>query len=108
FNLGNNQRTAGRYDAAIASLRTVLSLSPNRGGAHFNLGVALLLKGDATAALAEMEQEKNEAWRMVGLPMAYRALGRKADADAALNALITKSEKDFSYNIAHVYAFCGD
>ena len=51
---------AGRYDAAIASYRTVLSLSPGRGGAHSQLGMALLLKGDATAALAEIEQEKNE------------------------------------------------
>jgi tetratricopeptide (TPR) repeat protein len=40
--------------------------------------------------------------------MAYCALGRKADADAALNALIAKYEKEASYNIAFVYAFCGD
>src|SRR5205823_3387653 len=108
FNLGYAQRLAGRYDAAIASYRTVLSLSPNRGQAHSQLGNALLLKGDATAALAEIEQEKIEAWRMIGLPMAYCALGRKADADAALNALIAKYEKDAPSNIAFVYAFCGD
>jgi tetratricopeptide (TPR) repeat protein len=34
FNLGLHQRYAGRYDAAIASSRTVLSLSPSRGAAH--------------------------------------------------------------------------
>jgi hypothetical protein len=67
-----------------------------------------MLKGDAPAALAEIEQEKSEVWRMLGLPMAYCILGRKADADAALNALIAKYEKDASYNIAYVYAFCGD
>jgi tetratricopeptide (TPR) repeat protein len=108
FDLGYFQRMAGQYDAAIASYRTVLSLSPNNGGAHAQLGMTLLLKGDATAALAEIEQEKSEIWRMIGLPMAYCALGRKADADAALNALIAKYEKDAPYNIAHVYAFCGD
>jgi len=108
FNLGYHQRLAGRYDAAIASLRTLLSLSPNYGGAHVLLGTALLLKGDATAALAEIEQEKAEDWRMIGLPMAYCALGRKTDADAALNALIAKYEKDDPYNIANDYAFCGD
>jgi tetratricopeptide (TPR) repeat protein len=107
-NLGYLQRMAGRYDAAIASYRTVLSLSPNRGGAHAQLGTALMQKGDAPAALAEIEQEKTEAWRMVGLPMAYCALGRRADADAALNAVIAKHEKDWAYNIAYVYAFCGD
>src|SRR5205823_7474562 len=107
-NLSYEQRIAGRYDAAIASLRTLLNLSPNRGQAHSDLGNALLLKGDATAALAEIEQEKSELWRMIGLPMAYCALGRKAEADAALNALIAKYEKDWSYNIAYVYAFCSD
>jgi adenylate cyclase len=108
FNLGYHQRMAGRYDAAIASFRTVLSLSPNRGGAHYQLGTALMLKSDATAALTEIEQEKNESWRMYGLPMAYCALGRKADADAAFNAVIPKYEKDGPYNIAYAYAFCGD
>jgi TolB-like protein/Flp pilus assembly protein TadD len=107
-NLGISQRNAGRYDAAIATLRTALSLSPGLGAAHYQLGMALLLKGDARAALAEIEQEKSEAWRMIGLPMAYCALGRKSDADAALDALIAKYEKDAAANIAYVYAFCGD
>ena len=108
FNLALHQCYAGQYDAAIASFRTVLSLSPSNGGAHAQLGLALMLKGDATAALAEIEQEKTENWRMIDLPMAYCALGRKADANAALNALIAKYEKDWSYSIAYVYAFCGD
>jgi TolB-like protein/Tfp pilus assembly protein PilF len=108
-NLGLHQRMAGHYDAAIASLRHVLSLTPNRGGLHSQIGTALMLKGDATAALAEIDLEKsNETDRMIGLPMAYCALGRKADADAALDALIVKYEKECAYNIAHVYAFCGD
>ena len=108
FNLGLHQRMAGRLDAAIASFRTVLSLAPGRGGAHCQLGIALLLKGDAQGALAEIEQETSEAWKMIGLPMAYHALGRKADSDAALAALIAKYEKDAPYNIAYVYAFRGE
>jgi TPR repeat protein len=40
--------------------------------------------------------------------MAYHALGRKADSDAALTALIAKYEKDAPYNIAYVYAFRGE
>ena len=108
YNLGLYQRYAGRFDAAIASFRTVLSLSPGRGGAHAELGNALLLKGDAQGALAEIEQETSEMWKMVGLPMAYHALGRKADSDAALAALIAKYEKEAPYNIAYVYAFRGE
>jgi tetratricopeptide (TPR) repeat protein len=107
-NLGTSQRQAGQFDAAIASFRTVLSLAPGRGGAHFQLGVALLLKGAAPGALAEIEQETSETWKMIGLPMAYHALGRKADSDAALAALIAKWEKDSPYNIAYIYAFRGE
>jgi TolB-like protein/Flp pilus assembly protein TadD len=108
FNLGYHQRMVGRLDAAIASFRTVLSLSPSNGGAHCQLGVALLLKGDAKGALAEIEQETSEIYKMIGLPMAYLALGRKADSDAALAALIAKYEKDAPSNIASVYSYRGE
>ena len=108
YNLGVYQRCAGRFDAAIASYRTVLSLAPGRGGAHADIGNALLLKGDAPGALEEIEQETSEVWKMIGLPMAYHALGRKADSDAALAALIAKYEKDGPSNIAYVYAFRGE
>ena len=105
FNLGITQIWTGRFDKAIASLGTVLSLSPGRGGAHYQLGTALLLKGDAAGALKEINQETSPAWRMVGLPMAYYALGRKADSDAALAELIRKEAVNAAANIASVYAF---
>jgi TolB-like protein/Tfp pilus assembly protein PilF len=108
FNLGINQRYAGRFDAAIASYRTVLILSPGNGGTHTQLGTVLLLKGDAQGALEEIEQETSELWKMIGLPLAYHALGRKADSDAALAALIAKYEKDAPSNIASVYAYRGE
>jgi tetratricopeptide (TPR) repeat protein len=107
-NLGTDQCDSAQFDAAIASYRTVLSLAPGHGGAHADIGNALLQKGDAPGALAEIEQETSEVWKMIVLPMAYHALGRKADSDAALAALIAKYEKDSSYNIAYVYAFRGE
>src|SRR5712671_6342668 len=108
FNLGYHQRMAGRLDAAISSFRTVLSMSPSNGGAHCQLGIALLLKGDAKGALADIEQETSEIYKMIGLPLAYHALGRKADSNAALAALIAKYEKDGPSNIASVYAYRGE
>jgi tetratricopeptide (TPR) repeat protein len=105
FNLGLYQRLAGRLDAAIASFRTVLSLAPGRGNAHAKLGTSLLLKGDAQGALAEIEQETSEAWKMIGLPMAYHALGRKADSDASLAKEIEQDQKDGPYNIAYICAY---
>jgi len=108
FNMGVDQRYAARLDASIVSFHTVLSLAPGRGGAHYHTSVALLLKGDAQGALAEIEQETSDNWKMMGLPMTYYALGRKADSDAALAALIAKWEKESPYNIAYVYAYRGE
>jgi tetratricopeptide (TPR) repeat protein len=105
FNFGLLQNIAGRRDAAIASFRTVLSLAPGRAGGHSQLGYTLLMKGDAASALAEIEAETSEIRKMIYLPMAYHALGRKADSDTALAALIAKYEKDAAYNVAEVYAF---
>jgi len=107
-NLAHIQQFSGQFDAAIASQRSVLNLSPGRVSSHNNICMVMLLKGDAPAALAEIEQEKSEAYRLIGLPMVYYALGRKVEADTALATLIAKFEKDGSYNIAYVYAFRGD
>ena len=107
-NRGLYQREDGRFDAAVASYLTVLNLAPRRGGARFNLGIALLLKEDPAGALAEIEQETNENWKMIGLPMAYHAVGRRVDSDAALAALIAKWEKDSPFNIGYVYAYRGE
>jgi TolB-like protein/Tfp pilus assembly protein PilF len=95
---------AGRLDESIASYRTTLSLSPERIGANHNIGEALLLKGEPEAALAAIQQESSELWRMVGLPMAYHALGQAAESDAALAELIEKYEQETAYNIAYVLA----
>ena len=67
--------------------------------------MALLLNSQPAAGLAEMQQETVETFRMTGLPMAYHALGRTADSDAAMAALKSKYEKDWSYQIAQVHAF---
>jgi serine/threonine protein kinase/tetratricopeptide (TPR) repeat protein len=108
FNLGTCQMTAGHLDEAIEAFRTVLALSPDNGVVHYQLGVALLLKGDGNGALAEFQAEPLEVFSMIGLPMAYHALGQKAESDAALNAVIAKWSKDASGNIASVYAFRGE
>lgn len=108
YNLGGDYAAAGRLEEATAQYRTALSLSPGRGAAHYALAIVLLRKGEATAALREMEQEPVEPYRMIGLPMIYHALGRKAESDAALTELIRKYPKDAPYNIAYVYAYRGE
>src|SRR4030095_16086223 len=108
YNLGYTQRVMGQYDAAIVTYRRVLGLSPGYASAHYQICVAMLLKNDAPAALTEIEQENNEPSRLIGLPMVYHALGREAESKSALATLIGRFEKDWSYNIAQVYAFRGE
>jgi TolB-like protein/cytochrome c-type biogenesis protein CcmH/NrfG len=99
---------AGRLDEAIALYRADLRLLPNGIGEHEMIGEALLKKGDAKGALAEVEQEPGDGIRLVGSAMAYHALGRQAESEAALDALIKKYEKTMAWNIALVFAFRGD
>ena len=103
--LGLTYRDAGRLDEAIASLRTTLTLSPGYIGAQNFIGTALLLKGEPESALAAMQKEVSEAWRLIGLVVAHHALGQAAASDAAPATLIEKYEKQWAYNIAYVLAF---
>lgn len=107
-NLAAGQLWAGRYDAAIATLRTALRLSPKQAQAHYLFGLTLVMKGDAEGGLAQIEEEPSEPWRMVGLPVAYCALGREPEADRALAALTDRYAKVAAYNIAAAHAYCGD
>jgi TolB-like protein/Tfp pilus assembly protein PilF len=106
--LGMDYANVGRFDDAIAELRTALALSPDSSGIHEELGEVLLQKGDVEAALVEMKKEPSEQWRLVGLALANHALDRKAEADSALNDLIGKYEHTMSYNIAYVLAYRGE
>jgi TolB-like protein/Flp pilus assembly protein TadD len=107
FILGTSYNSAGRWDEAITSLRTALTLSPGLSIVQYNIGVALLLKGEPQAALEAMQLE-DSVWGRIGLPMVYHALGRKDESDAALAALIKQDEQTMAYNIAYVLAYRGE
>lgn len=107
-NLGDSYLSAGKFDQAIASFRTALTLSPGYVGAQYRIGVALLLNGEPKLALSEMKLESFQAWRLLGLAMAYHALGQTDESDVALADMIEKYEQDAAYNIAYVCAFRGD
>lgn len=98
---------AGRWDEAIDSFNTVLTLSPDYIlGQHF-IGQALLLKGELQTALEVMESEDSPI-SMIGLAMVYHSLGRTDESDAALADLIEQHEQSAAYNIAFVLAWRGE
>ena len=95
---------SGRWDNAIASARTALALSPGYSAGHYQIGIALLFKGEPQAALEAMQAEKS-IWGLIGLPLAYHSLGLKDESNAALAVLIEKFEKGAPYNIAYNLAY---
>ena len=95
----------GRLPEAEAAIQRSLDISPNYGYGHFLLGFVKILRDDPNAALLEMQQETTEDGRQEGLVIAYFALGRRAESDAAL-AVMQKEKADISASsIAFVYAF---
>jgi tetratricopeptide (TPR) repeat protein len=107
-NLANAYFLAGRLDEALDEFRKALTLSPESGILREEIGETLLLKGDTQAALAEFQQEPEDSWRLLGLSMAYQALGRKAESDASLDELIGKYAQTMSYPIAYALAYRGE
>ena len=109
FSLGNVQRLTGQFDAAIASYPQRAESEP---GARRRRIIRSAKQCCSTAPRLprwpKIQQEKSEVWRLIGLPMAYHALGRKTESDAALATLIAKDEKWGPNNIAYVYAFRGE
>jgi TolB-like protein/Tfp pilus assembly protein PilF len=100
--------SAGRLDDAIRSYRTALRLSPNGDGWSSFIGAALLSKNEPVAALAAMEQEPSEAWRLIGLAMAHHDLGHADESDANLAELIEKYAEEYTVNISYVLAYRGE
>ncbi len=101
-------RYAGRLDDAIGELRTALELAPDIPEAHGWVGQILLQRGEATAALAEILQEPDDFARLSALPMAYWALGRRKESDAALDELINRYGTLTPSAVATVLAFRGE
>jgi len=99
---------AGQLDDAEKEIRTALELAPDYAQGWYLLGVTLLLKGQPQAALDAMQSEPGEKWRLSGLPLAYHALGRKQESEAALREAKAKYAETMTYQIALVHAYRGE
>jgi TolB-like protein/tetratricopeptide (TPR) repeat protein len=106
--LGDAALISGRLSEAEAAWRKALELNAAAEGIHYRLGAMLVLRGKPTAALAEMEQNPDEPWRMAGLPLALDALGRRSEADRALAVAVEKLAVNGPYQIAVIYAHRND
>ncbi|MGO9632296.1 MAG: TIR domain-containing protein [Steroidobacteraceae bacterium] len=105
--LSGIQETRGHLSEAEAVARRVLDIRPTYGYGHYNVGIILLERGDRDAALLEMQQETIDEGKQQGLAIAYYALGRKTESDAALAGMLKHQADTSALSIAEVYAFRG-
>ena len=108
FTLGLILRAVNRDTEAESAFQKALELDPGGVFRHLAIGRNLLLQDRNEAALREIQQEKDEFWRLSGLPLVYHALGRHSESDAALAAFKSKYAGEMAYQIAEVHAFRGE
>jgi TolB-like protein/DNA-binding winged helix-turn-helix (wHTH) protein len=106
--LGYLLYVAGRYNEAQAALQKTLDLNPQATYFHLTRGKILIAEGKPQQALAEIEKEPSDVNKFTGHALAYYALGREQDSNAALAALIANYDTLAADQIAQVYAYRGE
>ena len=94
----------GDLVGAESAARKSIALSPTFTQNHFILGAILMARDELQAALAAMNAEAPEGGRDEGLALVYQALGRKADADAALVRFTSEFGSTQPEGVAEIYA----
>jgi TolB-like protein/DNA-binding winged helix-turn-helix (wHTH) protein/Flp pilus assembly protein TadD len=103
--LGDTEYYAGQPDAAAADFQKALELNPDVFPGNISLSRTYIVQGRAQEALSEIELVRYAPERAFLYAIAYYALGRKKEADAALSELIAKYHASAACQIAGVYAF---
>jgi tetratricopeptide (TPR) repeat protein len=106
-NRGRIRFAAGDYDGAIAGARRSLSLNPDIGGSHGDIGNALLLQGKTAEAAAEFEQEKIALLAIPGRAFVALREGRNDDARRAFEELVRSQGDNGLYQQAQILAQAG-
>jgi len=98
----------GRYAEAEGLYRRLLELEPGFLWTRIYLGKNLLAMGKPDEALAMVQEEADEAIRLLYLPIVLQAAGKQAEADDALKAQIVAWAETGAYFVAKSYAYRGD
>jgi TolB-like protein/DNA-binding winged helix-turn-helix (wHTH) protein/Tfp pilus assembly protein PilF len=103
--LGDTEYYAGQLDESATDYEKALELNPDVFPGNISLSRTYIVQGRAQDALSEIELVRYDPERESLHAIAYHALGRKKEADAALSELIAKYRASTAYQIAEVYAF---
>ena len=102
--LAQTEFLAGQLAEAAAHGKKALELSPDVWPGSILLSQIYVVQGRPQDALSESTRIRDASARTLLHAIAYSALGRKKDSDAALSELIVEYPRE-AYNIAEVYAF---
>jgi TolB-like protein/DNA-binding winged helix-turn-helix (wHTH) protein len=105
--LGELEFEGGKLDEAEAHCKKSRELRPDDYHSHLFLSEIYLMEGRPQDALPEIARVSYEPLRTFLYAIAYHALGRKRESDAALGEFIAKSQATNAYTIAEIYAFRG-
>jgi TolB-like protein/DNA-binding winged helix-turn-helix (wHTH) protein len=104
-NLGEIKFFNEQLSEAAADCKKAVELNPDVSGGYFYWIQTYIILGRPQDALPEIDQVRSDSLRGVLYAIAYYALGRKEESDAALRELIAKYHIGEAYGIAAVYAF---
>ena len=102
---GETEFSMGQLDEAAVDSEKALELNPDVWPGPILLSQIYVVQGHPQNALAEIELVRYDPARAFLYAVAYYALGRQKEADAALSELIAKYHSRYAYQIAQVYAF---
>ena len=98
---------AGLHQAAIDAYRELMVIDPDYPGVHAYLGRTLVILDRTEAGYRHAQLEKSPFWRRYATLLALYALGRREEADAALEAMIADHGFEAAVQIAEIHAFAG-
>ncbi len=103
--LGEIEFFAGQLGEAIAKSKKAMELKPDVWPGPIQLSQIYVLQGRPKNALPEIERVRYEPSRAFLYAIAYHALGREKESEAALRELIEKYHTSMACQIAQVYSF---
>lgn len=108
YRLGFSYFWARQWGPSIDAFGKAIEQAPDSTYLYRWIGIAKLMRGDAEAALIDIDKVESDVNRLLGQSMAYHALGRAGESDAALAELVENHSVRYAFNIAYVLAYRGE
>jgi TolB-like protein/thioredoxin-like negative regulator of GroEL len=105
---GDALLAAGHAEEALSALAEALKLDPNNPETHGRRGFVYYSLGDAESARAACAIESDEWAVLTCRALAANKLGKRSEAEAALNRLRETSGDSAAYQYANIYAQRGE